>query len=80
MRAFPNILAACYGSEQRRIEFNADTVEGPAAAAILRVARTESCDLIVMGSPGLGMVRDLLPGRVSYRVQHHAAIPVRIVH
>ena len=62
------------------IEFSTDTVEGPAAEAILRVAELEGCDLIVMGSRGLGMVQGFLLGSVSYRVLHHATIPVLIVH
>jgi nucleotide-binding universal stress UspA family protein len=62
------------------IAFDTDTVEGPAAEAILRVAKLEGCDLIVMGSRGLGMVQGLLLGSVSYRVLHHATIPVLIVH
>ena len=62
------------------INFSTDTVEGPAAEAILRVARLEGCDLIVMGSRGLGMVQGLLLGSVSYRVLHHAQIPVLVVH
>ncbi len=62
------------------LDFSTDTVEGPAAEAILRVARMEGCDLIVMGSRGLGMVQGLLLGSVSYRVLHHANIPVLVVH
>ena len=62
------------------VEFNTVIVEGPAAEAILRVADVEGCDLIVMGSRGLGMVQGLLLGSVSYRVLHHATIPVLIVH
>jgi nucleotide-binding universal stress UspA family protein len=61
------------------IDFSTDTVEGPAAEAILRVAKLEGCDLIIMGSRGLGMVQGLLLGSVSYRVLHHATIPVLIV-
>jgi nucleotide-binding universal stress UspA family protein len=61
------------------IEFSTATVEGPAAEAILRVAQAEGCDLIVMGSRGLGMMQGLLLGSVSYRVLHHAQIPVLIV-
>ncbi len=62
------------------LDFSADTVEGPAAEAILRVAKMEGSDLIVMGSRGLGMVQGLLLGSVSYRVLHHATIPVLVVH
>jgi nucleotide-binding universal stress UspA family protein len=62
------------------IEFSTIIVEGPAADAILRVSQTEGCDLIVMGSRGRGMVQGLLLGSVSYRVLHHAQIPVLTVH
>ena len=62
------------------VEFRTDIVEGPAAEAILRMAQLEGCDLIVMGSRGLGMVQGLLLGSVSYRVLHHATIPVLVVH
>jgi nucleotide-binding universal stress UspA family protein len=62
-----------------QVAFSADIVEGPAAEAILRVAQAESCDLIVMGSRGLGRVQGLLLGSVSYRVLHHAQIPVLTV-
>jgi nucleotide-binding universal stress UspA family protein len=62
------------------VEFSTSSVEGPAAEAILRVAAVEGCDLIVMGSRGLGMVQGLLLGSVSYRVLHHATIPVLLVH
>ena len=61
------------------VEFSTIIVEGPAAEAILRVAQAEGCDLIVMGSRGLGMMQGLLLGSVSYRVLHHAQIPVLIV-
>jgi nucleotide-binding universal stress UspA family protein len=61
------------------VEFNTAIVEGPAAEAILRIAQAEGCDLIVMGSRGLGMMQGLLLGSVSYRVLHHAQIPVLIV-
>lgn len=62
------------------IEFSLDNVEGPAAEAILRVAQSDGCDLIVIGSRGLSMVQGILLGSVSYRVLHHAAVPVLVVH
>ncbi len=62
------------------LNFSADTAEGRAAEAILRVAQLDNCDLSVMGSRGLGMVQDLRLSSVSYRVLHHATSPVLIVH
>ena len=62
------------------LEFTTNILEGPPAEAIVRVAEAEGYDLIVMGSRGLGMMQGILLGSVSYRVLHHAASPVLIVH
>ena len=51
-----------------------------AAEAIWFVARLDGRDLIVTGLRGQGMALGLLPGSVSYRVLHHATIPLLIVH
>ncbi len=62
------------------IDFTVNILEGPASEAVLRVAETEGCDLIVLGSHGLGELKGLLLGSVSDRVLQHARIPVLIVH
>ncbi|XP_076814281.1 universal stress protein YxiE-like [Clavelina lepadiformis] len=43
---------------------------------ILAVADQEGCEMIVMGSRGLGTIRRTLLGSVSDYVIHHAKIPV----
>jgi nucleotide-binding universal stress UspA family protein len=52
---------------------------GHPADVILRVGEEESCDLIVLGSRGLGEVKRFLLGSVSDAVAHHAHCPVLIV-
>jgi nucleotide-binding universal stress UspA family protein len=53
-----------------------EVLEGPPARAILEVARTQRCDLIVMGARGLGPLGAMLLGSVSTRVVHEAPCPV----
>ena len=57
-----------------------ELLEGPPAGAILRVAAEQSCDLIVLGSRGLGQLSGLLLGSVSSVVAQRAECPVLIVH
>jgi nucleotide-binding universal stress UspA family protein len=52
---------------------------GEPAETIVRVADEESCDLIVMGTRGLGSLAGLLMGSVAMKVVHLAGIPVTLV-
>ena len=54
--------------------------EGTPSELIRSVAQEEQCDLILMGSRGIGQVQELLLGSVSHRVMTHAPCPVLIVH
>jgi nucleotide-binding universal stress UspA family protein len=54
-------------------------VEGVPAAEIVRNAREEPCDLIVMGTHGRGGVARLLLGSVAADVLHKASCPVLAV-
>jgi nucleotide-binding universal stress UspA family protein len=55
-----------------------EPAEGQPAEAILNVAAVRRCDLIVMGSRGLGTFQGLLLGSVSDRVVRHAPCAVLI--
>jgi nucleotide-binding universal stress UspA family protein len=52
---------------------------GTPAEAILAAADKEKADLIVLGSRGLGPVKELLLGSVSHRVVTHAPCPTLVV-
>jgi nucleotide-binding universal stress UspA family protein len=54
-------------------------VEGRPADKIIETAQQESSDLIVMGSRGVGGIRQLVLGSVSDRVADSAPCPVLIV-
>lgn len=52
---------------------------GTPAEAILAAAEKEKAGLIVLGSRGLGPVKELLLGSVSHRVVTHASCPTLVV-
>jgi nucleotide-binding universal stress UspA family protein len=61
------------------IDVEDDLLEGPAAEAILSVAKIRTADLIVLGTRGMGSLKGLLVGSVSNKVTHHATCTVMIV-
>jgi nucleotide-binding universal stress UspA family protein len=60
-------------------ELHTEVLEGPAAEAIIDVAKTRGSDVIVMGSRGLGRLAGVLLGSQSQKVVSHAPCPVLIV-
>lgn len=57
-----------------------EVVSGIAAPAILEYVSGVSDPMIVIGSRGLGRVKELVIGSVSQRILHHAGCPVLVVH
>jgi nucleotide-binding universal stress UspA family protein len=53
--------------------------QGEPAKVILEYAQKTGCDLIVMGSRGLGGIREFILGSVSHNVVQHSKVPVLIV-
>lgn len=49
------------------------------AAGLLAVARSESGDLLVLGSGGHGSIAGRILGSTSYRISHQSPVPVVIV-
>ena len=61
------------------LDIRLELLEGPAAEAILNVAKARQPDLIVMGVRGLGTLQGLLMGSVSNKVLNHAGCPVMLI-
>jgi nucleotide-binding universal stress UspA family protein len=53
--------------------------QGDAAQRIIDTARAEKCDLVVIGSRGLGTFKQLLLGSVSQKVSQYANCPVLVI-
>jgi len=68
-----SVLPPNIGPVKKRLEI------GNPTTAILDVAAQEDAHLILMGSRGVGQVRELTLGSVSHRVASHARCPVLVV-
>ncbi len=69
----------CAPLAEAGVEFRAVLVDGPPAAAIIRLAESEEADLVVVGSRGRGGFSELLLGSVSHQLAHHVGRPLVIV-
>ncbi|MEX0959305.1 MAG: universal stress protein [Burkholderiales bacterium] len=61
------------------LESEPHVVIGDAAQTIVDTAAGQRCQLIVMGTRGLGMLQSLMVGSVASKVVHLAEIPVMLV-
>ncbi|MEM2933763.1 MAG: universal stress protein [Methanocellales archaeon] len=63
----------------RGLQARGITVFGDVANEILKTCEEEGCDLIVVGSRGLGKVERFLLGSIASKVIVHAKVPVLVV-
>ncbi|MBI3761748.1 MAG: universal stress protein [Chloroflexi bacterium] len=61
------------------LDVHTELLFGSAAEEIIQVAGIRQCDLIVMGTRGLGALRGLLLGSHTQKVMSHAHCPVLAV-
>lgn len=71
--------STCHALADRELAFEKILAFGHEAEEILKAARRDRPDLVVMGSRGLTGLRRLLLGSVSHRVARHAPCSVLIV-
>ena len=60
-------------------EIHTELIEGPAAEAIINVAKTRGSTVIVMGSRGMSAIAELVLGSTCHKVVSHAPCPVLII-
>jgi nucleotide-binding universal stress UspA family protein len=54
-------------------------IQGDPAQEIIELAKTKKHDLIIMGTRGKSVFKELLIGSVSQKVIHHASCPVLVI-
>jgi nucleotide-binding universal stress UspA family protein len=52
---------------------------GDPANMIIEIVNSEDYDLVVLGTRGMGVFKELILGSVSIKVMHHAKCPVMVV-
>jgi nucleotide-binding universal stress UspA family protein len=62
--------------ETKNIKVRVLQEKGPAGPVIIKISDSEECELVVVGSRGLGNVSSLIIGSVSNYVLHHAKCAV----
>ena len=71
--------SACALLDEAGIPYVLEFASGEVAEAIVRHAQRCQCDMIVMGTRGIGTVANLVLGSVANKVMHLANIPVTLV-
>ena len=65
--------------EQAGIAFETAVVTGDPAHAVVDLIEAYACDMVIMGTRNMGMLRSALQGSVSQTLLHDAPVPVLVV-
>ena len=65
--------------EKANISYNTQTLYGNHGYLITEQAHKMGCEVIIMGTRGLGQVKGLVLGSISNAVLYHSEIPVLLV-
>ena len=71
--------SACALLDTAGIAYTLELAEGEIAETLVQYAEREKCDMIVMGTRGMGTVMNLVLGSVTTKVIHLTNIPVTLV-
>ena len=75
-----DILSKCSQlATQKGLTIKTFLLQGNPASAILDFSRKEKFDLVVMGSRGLGMFKELILGSVSSKIVHHSPCGILLI-
>jgi len=61
------------------VAYSTEAAEGDPSEVIAQCAKERGCDLIVMGTRGMGRIGTLLMGSVATKVVHLSTVPVTLV-
>ena len=64
---------------QAGIDYEVAVVTGDPANAVLELIEEHGCDMVVIGTRGMGLLRSALIGSVAQTLVHNAPVPVLLV-
>jgi nucleotide-binding universal stress UspA family protein len=74
------ILSKCSEiATKKGLTINTELLQGNPASTILNYCEKAKYDIIVMGSRGMGMFKEMLLGSVSSKIIHYSCCPVMII-
>jgi len=65
--------------DKAKIGYRSLMLVGPIAETIVKQAEADGCDLIYMGTRGMGGIKNVLLGSTAIKVLHIAPVPVVLV-
>ncbi|UQZ34764.1 universal stress protein UspA [Paenibacillus sp. PK3_47] len=65
--------------EAEELNATVELLQGSPAEVVLEYAKQNGADVIVIGSRGLGGIREFVLGSVSHNVVQHARVPVLVI-
>ncbi len=74
------ILSKCSDiATKKGLSISTKLLQGSPGSTIIDFCEKEKCDIIVMGSRGMGKFKELILGSVSSKVVHHSRCPVLVI-
>lgn len=74
------ILSKCSEiATKKGLTINTELLQGNPASMILNYCEKGEYDIVVMGSRGMGMFKEMLLGSVSSKIVHYSCCPVMII-
>lgn len=65
--------------DEADLEYKTHVAHGTVSMKIVEYAQSHHCDVIVMGTRGMGAFGNLMMGSTATQVVHHSEIPVTLV-
>lgn len=75
-----DILSKCSEiATKKGVTIDTVLLQGNPTSIILEFIKKEKCDIVIMGSRGMGKFKEIILGSVSSKIVHHSSCPVMLI-